>query len=58
MKIIKIEHFENKGEYGVVHVLLNDGTEAEVWVGGEVVVYYHKNRVKAFIKRRKTLDIS
>lgn len=53
VEIIKILHAENYGEYMVVHVRLDDGEEAQVWVGGEVEVFYHKGTIKAYVKRRK-----
>lgn len=52
-KIIEVEGMENRGEYAKVHVILEDGTEAEIFVGGDVEVYFHKGQIKAFIKRPK-----
>ncbi len=52
-KILQILHWENKGEYAKVYVLLDDGTEAEIYVGGDVEVYYYKGRIRAYVKRNK-----
>jgi hypothetical protein len=49
--IIKILGTENKQEYAIVHVLTSDGDEASVWVGGAVEVYFHKGKIKAFVKK-------
>lgn len=58
-RIIEIQHIENKDTYALVHVLLDDGTEATTYVGGEVQVYLKKNRINAFVKKTgdKSLDI-
>jgi len=53
-KIIEVLGWENKGSYAKVHVLLDDGLEAYVWVGGEVEVFMDKSQTKAFVKRRKS----
>jgi hypothetical protein len=50
-RIIKIEHFQNKGEYALVNVLMDDGTEAVVYVGGDCEVFFDKGIVKCFVKR-------
>lgn len=52
-KIIKIVGMENRKEYGIVHVILDDGEEANVYVGGSVEVYLHKGQIKAFVKKSK-----
>lgn len=51
MKIIKIIGFENKGEFGLVTVCLEDGTEAVCYVGGSVEVYFNKGRISCFVKK-------
>lgn len=51
-KIIEIIGCENKVQYAIVHVLIDDGTEAEVYVGGTVEVFLDKNKIKAFVKRK------
>lgn len=51
-RIIEIIGCSNKVNYALVAVLLDDGTEAEVWVGGSVEVYYDHGRIKAWVKRR------
>lgn len=53
-KITKILHFQNKGDYALVNVLLDDGTEAVCIVGGDCEVYFHKGQIKAYVKRNKT----
>ena len=50
-KIIEIIGCDNKVKYANVHVLLDDGTEAEVWVGGNVEVYFDKGKIKAFVRK-------
>jgi len=47
----------NHGAYATVSVVLEDGTECEVYVGGDVEVFYDAthHRVKAVVKRRKFL---
>jgi hypothetical protein len=52
-KIISVIHFQNKGDYALVNVLLEDGTEAQVYIGGECEVFFHKGTVKAFVKKTK-----
>lgn len=59
-KIKSILHTEIKlrpdgNQYLLVNVLLTDGTEAVVVVGGEVEVFFHRGRIKAFIKRAQNL---
>ncbi len=51
--IKQIQHVENKGTYLRVHVLMADGTEAQVFVGGECEVYLDHGVVKAFVKKKK-----
>jgi hypothetical protein len=52
-KIAKIIHTENKGNHAIVHVQMEDGTEAQIYCGGECEVYFdHRfNKVKAWVKR-------
>jgi hypothetical protein len=50
-KIINILHIQNKGDYALINVLLDDGTEAIVYVGGNVEVFFHKGAIKAFVKK-------
>lgn len=52
MKIKEIVGLDNKGSYGLVHVVLEDGTEATVYVGGQVETFFHKGAIKAFVMRR------
>lgn len=53
VNIKEVLGMDNRGSYGLVSVILDDGTEAQVIVGGEVDVYFHKGTVKAHIKRNK-----
>lgn len=57
-RIKKIIGVENKDSYALVHVLIDDGTEAAVYVGGVVEVYFAHNRVSAFVKKSvdKSID--
>lgn len=52
-KIKKILHFENNDSYALVHVLMEDGLEAVVFVGGECETYLNKGRISAFVKKVK-----
>jgi translation elongation factor P/translation initiation factor 5A len=52
-KIIKILHFRDKEDYALVDVLLDDGTEAQIYIGGNCEVFFHKGQVKAFVKKAK-----
>ena len=56
-RIKKIIRCENKGETAVIHVQLEDGLVAEVWVGGSVEVYHDPahDKIKAFVKKTKGL---
>lgn len=52
-KIIQVEGMTNKTTHGLVSVILDDGTEAEVYVGGACEVFFHKGKIKAFVKKGK-----
>lgn len=52
VKIAEIQHIENNDSYATVFVLLDDGTEAQVYVGGSCEVYFDHNVIKAFVKRK------
>lgn len=54
-KITKVIGFENKGAYALVTVQLDDGTEAVIYNGGQVEVYFAYGRISAFV-RKKPLD--
>ena len=54
-KIIRWLGADDHGEWAVNHVLLEDGQECEIWVGGDVTVFYHNGKIKAYVKRRKGL---
>lgn len=51
-KIIKVVRCENRGETARITVLLDDGTEATVYVGGAVEVFFHNGQVRAFVKKQ------
>lgn len=51
--INKVLGFENHDTYALVTVQLTDGTEATVYVGGRVEVYFNKGRISAFVMRSK-----
>lgn len=62
-KIKQIQHTEIRlkpdgTQYLLVNVLLDDGTEASIVVGGAVEVYYQAGQVRAFVKKtvHKPLD--
>jgi hypothetical protein len=55
-KIIKVLNIDNRGEWAVNYVLLEDGESAEVWVGGDVTVFLHNGKIKAYVKRRKAKE--
>ncbi len=44
---------ENRGAYALINVLMEDGTEAVVYCGGDCEVYFDKGKVKAFVKKVK-----
>lgn len=50
-RIKEIQHVNNKKTYAEVFVLLEDGTEARVMVGGSVEVYLDHGIIKAFVKK-------
>lgn len=57
-RIKEIVGCEDKGSYALVHVIMEDGLEAVVYVGGECETYFHKGRATAFVKKTKTtIDI-
>ena len=57
-KIVKVIRLQKFDTYGIVHVQVDDGSEAEVYIGGDCEVYFHHNKIKAFIKKpvHKSLD--
>lgn len=54
-KIIEIIGCDNKGKFANIHVLLDDGSEGVVYVGGSVEVHYDPahDRIKCFVKKEK-----
>lgn len=55
IKIISTKYGPDK-KYAVVTVLTSDGDTADIFVGGEIEVFYHKEKIKAYVKRGKQLD--
>lgn len=53
-RIVEILHMQNKGSYALINVLMDDGTEAVVFCGGDCEVYFNKGRVSAFVKKGKS----
>ena len=55
-KIIKVLKHQTRyyEDYCVVAVLLDDGTEATVRVGGDVEVFFHHGQIKAVVKRAQS----
>lgn len=56
-KIQSIQHSEIKlkpdgSQYLLVNVLLDDGEEAQVIVGGACEVYFHRGQVRCFVKKQ------
>lgn len=51
-KIINIVGMENRKDYALVHVVLDNGEECVVYIGGSVEVYLNKGRISAFVKRK------
>lgn len=56
MRIKRIIRCVNKGAEAVVTAQLEDGSEAEIWVGGEVEVWFdHRyNKAKAHVRRAQS----
>lgn len=50
-RITKILHMQDKDSYALVNVLMSDGTEAVVYVGGDCEVFLDKGIIKAFVKK-------
>lgn len=50
-KIVKVIRLQKFDTYGIVHVQLDDGMGAEIYIGGAVEAYFHHGKVKAFIKK-------
>lgn len=56
-RVAEIIGVEKSKKHVVVHILTDEGDTATIWVGGEVDVFYHKGIVKAFVKRRPSIDL-
>lgn len=54
-KVIRMEK-KNDGEYAIVTVQLDDGSEVGVTVGGEVETYFYKGTGRAFVKKGQRND--
>lgn len=52
-KVKEVVGMINKGSYGLVEVIMEDGTEASIYCGGDCEVYFDKSVVKAWVKRPK-----
>lgn len=52
-EIKEIQHVENHKSYLIVHALTDEGDEVSVFVGGQIEIYYHKGKIKAYVKRNK-----
>jgi len=50
---MEIKKREDGTEYGLVHVIFQDGQEATVFVGGHATYFYNKGQVKAHVSRSK-----
>lgn len=50
-RIIEIIRCENKQTKAKVYVLLDDGLEAVVYVGGSVEVYLVGQEIRAFVRK-------
>lgn len=55
IKVLRPVKYGPKNEYVTVTVLTDEGEEASIWVGGEIETFFHAGRIKAHIKRNKTL---
>lgn len=52
-RIKEIVGCENRGKYALVHAILEDGTEVQIYNGGNVEVFFDHGVVKAFVKKTK-----
>lgn len=52
-KIKQVVGMDNRGDYAIVHVILDDGTEGQAIVGGSCEVYYYKGQIRVHVKRNK-----
>lgn len=50
-KIAKVLRMENKGDSAKVFVMMEDGTEGYVYIGGDCEVFLHHGQIKVFIKK-------
>lgn len=57
-EIKEIQHVENHKSYLIVHALTDEGDEVSIFVGGQIEIYYHKGKIKAYVKRNKSLTDS
>lgn len=54
-KILKVVGMDNKGDTAIVHVIMEDGLECTIWIGGECETYFWNGQSRAFV-RKKGLD--
>jgi len=54
-KVLRPVKYAPNDEYVIVTVLTSEGDEADIWVGGQLEVFYHKGRIKGFVKRPANL---
>jgi hypothetical protein len=52
-EIIEVVGMDNRGKYGLVHVVLDNGEEAVCIVGGEVKVSMKNGQIRAHVKHKK-----
>jgi len=59
-KVLRPVKYAPNDEYVIVTVLTDTGDTAEIFVGGEVKVFFdHRyNKIKAFVKYPQDIDIS
>ena len=55
--IKEIMGWQNRGKDAYVYILTESGTEAVVWVGGQVELDFAHGKIKAFVKRKPLLDM-
>ena len=55
-KIIKILKNQTKyyDDYCIVYVQTDDGSEASIYVGGQVELFFSKGQIKAHVKRAQS----
>ena len=51
-KIVEIVRCINKGDHAIVHVIMEDGLECTIWVGGECETYFWNGQARAHVKKK------